>query len=298
MRRLPPLNALQVFETVACHRSFTRAADELCVTQGAVSRQILALEDYYRFPLFKRHPRGLTLTAEGEALLPVVKESFARIEEASLRLTRRHTDLALKIPTCVMRWTLPRIMKFQREHPELQLQITTTWRHDVDFEIEPFDAAIVYGSSPGPGVRALTLFEERLTPVCAPQLIAEKPLTQVADLPAHTLLHPSRDHRDWKMWLSHVDAAGIDAAGIDADVGPSFDTLDLATNAAVQGFGVALGDVTLAAEDIAAKRLVAPFDILVETGARYYLVCPDSASHAQKIERFWDWLASHREEGA
>jgi LysR family glycine cleavage system transcriptional activator len=293
MRRLPPLNALQVFETVARHRSFTRAADELCVTQGAVSRQILALEDYYRFPLFRRHPRGLTLTAEGEALLPAVKESFARIEEVSLRLTRRHTDLALKVPTCVMRWTLPRIMRFQREHPDLQLQITTTWRHDVDFEVEPFDAAIVYGSVPGPGLRALTLFEERLTPVCSPQLIADKPLAQVADLSAHTLLHPTRDHRDWKLWLAHVGAAGIDA-----DVGPSFDTLDLATNAAVQGFGVALGDVTLAAEDIAAKRLVTPFDNLVESGARYYLVCPDSATHLRKVERFWDWLASHREEGA
>jgi LysR family glycine cleavage system transcriptional activator len=103
MRRLPPLNALQIFETVARHRSFTRAADHLCLTQGAVSRQILALEDYYKFPLFKRQAKGLTLTAEGELLLPAVKESFARIEEISLRLTRQRTDLALKVPTCVMR---------------------------------------------------------------------------------------------------------------------------------------------------------------------------------------------------
>jgi LysR family glycine cleavage system transcriptional activator len=294
MRRLPPLNALQVFETVARHRSFTRAADELCVTQGAVSRQILALEDYYRFPLFRRHPRGLTLTAEGEALLPAVKESFARIEEVSLRLTRRQTDLALKVPTCVMRWMLPRIMRFQSEHPELQLQITTTWRHDVDFDVEPFDAAIVYGTVPGAGVRALALFDERLTPVCSPQLAADKPLAQVGDLSSHTLLHPTRDHRDWKLWLSR---AGAERTGsVQAEVGPSFDTLDLAINAAMQGFGVALGDVTLAAEDIAAKRLVTPFDLIVESGARYYLVCPDNAEQGQKVQRFWDWLASHRRE--
>lgn len=297
MRRLPPLNALQVFETVARHRSFTRAADELCVTQGAVSRQILALEDYYRFPLFKRHPRGLTLTAEAEALLPAVKESFARIEEVSLRLTRRQTDLALKVPTCVMRWMLPRIMRFQGEHPELQLQITTTWRHDVDFDVEPFDAAIVYGTVPGAGVHALTLFEERLTPVCSPQLIADKPLAQLADLASHTLLHPTRDHRDWQLWLSHAGADDLAGAqGVRADVGPSFDTLDLATNAAMQGFGVAIGDVTLVAEDIAAKRLVTPFDIVVESGARYFLVCPHSAAHLLKVERFWDWLAGHRDE--
>ena len=146
MRRVPPLNALQIFETVARHRSFTRAADHLCLTQGAVSRQIIALEDYYKFPLFKRHAKGLTLTAEGELLLPAVKESFARIEEISLRLTRQRTDLALKVPTCVMRWMLPKIMRFQAEYPELHVQITTTWQHDVDFQLEPFDAAIIYGS--------------------------------------------------------------------------------------------------------------------------------------------------------
>ncbi|MBV8627694.1 MAG: LysR family transcriptional regulator, partial [Paraburkholderia sp.] len=121
MRRLPPLNALQIFETVARHRSFTRAADHLCLTQGAVSRQILALEEYYKFPLFKRHAKGLTLTAEGELLLPAVKESFARIEEISLRLTRQRTDLALKVPTCVMRWMLPKIMLFQAEYPDLHV---------------------------------------------------------------------------------------------------------------------------------------------------------------------------------
>lgn len=153
MRRLPPLNALQIFETVARHRSFTRAADHLCLTQGAVSRQILALEDYYKFPLFKRHAKGLTLTAEGELLLPAVKESFARIEEISLRLTRQRTDLALKVPTCVMRWMLPKIMQFQAEYPDLHVQITTTWQHDVDFQVEPFDAAIIYGSSPVPMCR-------------------------------------------------------------------------------------------------------------------------------------------------
>jgi LysR family transcriptional regulator, glycine cleavage system transcriptional activator len=120
MRRLPPLNALQIFETVARHRSFTRAADHLCLTQGAVSRQILTLEEYYGFPLFTRHSKGLALTNEGEQLLPTVKESFSRIEEISLRLTRQRTDLALKVPTCLMRWILPKIMRFQAEYPEIQ----------------------------------------------------------------------------------------------------------------------------------------------------------------------------------
>jgi len=285
MRRLPPLNALQIFETVARHRSFTRAAEHLCLTQGAVSRQILALEDYYQFPLFKRHAKGLTLTAEGELLLPAVKESFARIEEISLRLTRQRTDLALKVPTCVMRWMLPKIMQFQADYPDLHVQITTTWQHDVDFQVEPFDAAIVYGTSAGADVQAVPLFEERLTPVCAPQLLQDKPLVKAADLSRHTLLHPTRDHRDWKMWLDHVDARDVDA-----NLGPSFDTLDLATNAALQGFGVAISDLALIEEDVAAQRLVRPFDTVLTTGARYYFVYPDSVAHQQKVNLFRDWI--------
>jgi LysR family transcriptional regulator, glycine cleavage system transcriptional activator len=289
MRRLPPLNALQIFETVARHRSFTRAAEHLCLTQGAVSRQILALEDYYQFPLFKRHAKGLTLTAEGEMLLPAVKESFARIEEISLRLTRQRTDLALKVPTCVMRWMLPKIMQFQAEYPDLHVQITTTWQHDVDFQVEPFDAAIVYGTSAGADVQSVPLFEERLTPVCAPQLLSDRPLAKPADLSRHTLLHPTRDHRDWKMWLDHV-SAGSD---INADLGPSFDTLDLATNAALQGFGIAISDLALIEEDVAAQRLVRPFDAVLTTGARYYFVYPDSVAHQQKVNLFRDWIDQH-----
>jgi len=289
MRRLPPLNALQIFETVARHRSFTRAAEHLCLTQGAVSRQILALEDFYQFPLFKRHAKGLTLTAEGELLLPAVKESFARIEEISLRLTRQRTDLALKVPTCIMRWMLPKIMQFQSEHPSLQVQITTTSQHDVDFQVEPFDAAIIYGSSPGADVHAVPLFDERLTPVCTPELLDEKPLNNATDLARHTLLHPTRDHRDWKMWLDRVGATSVDV-----NLGPSFETLDMATNAAMQGFGVAIGDSMLVAEDVAAKRLVMPFDTFVETGLRYYFVYPDCVAHQPKVALFSEWISERR----
>ncbi|WP_118180182.1 LysR substrate-binding domain-containing protein [Paraburkholderia phosphatilytica] len=285
MRRLPPLNALQIFETVARHRSFTRAAEHLCLTQGAVSRQILSLEDYYRFPLFKRHAKGLTLTAEGELLLPAVRESFGRIEEVSLRLTRQRTDLALKVPTCVMRWMLPKVMQFQADHPDLHVQMTTTWQHDVDFHVEPFDAAIVYGSSPGHDVEAIELFEERLTPVCAPELAQSRPLASIDDLAQHTLLHPTRDHRDWRNWLDHVGAGHVDA-----EQGPSFDTLDLATNAALQGFGVAISDLELIDEDVASKRLVRPFDAVLKTGARYYFVYPESVAHQQKVHLFREWL--------
>ncbi|RQZ06996.1 LysR family transcriptional regulator [Burkholderia sp. Bp9031] len=293
MKRLPSLNALQIFDIVARHGSFTRAAEHLCLTQGAVSRQILALEGFYQFALFKRTPKGLTLTAEGELLLPTVRESFARIEEVSMRLSRRRTELALKVPTCMMQWMLPRIMRFQAEHPELQVQITTTWDHHVDFRMEPFDAAVIYAAGGGPDMHAIPLFEERLTPVCAPSLPERQPLANLDDLAGHTLLHPTRDHRDWKRWLDHAGAPHVDSTR-----GLSFETLDLATHAAIDGYGVAIGDRTLANESVAAHRLVMPFDISLPTGMGYYFVYPGGAEQQQKIQLFGDWIADERKGAA
>ncbi|WP_260428133.1 LysR substrate-binding domain-containing protein [Burkholderia sp. Bp8984] len=289
MKRLPSLNALQVFDVVARHGSFTRAAGHLCLTQGAVSRQILALESFYQFPLFKRTPKGLTLTAEGELLLPTVRESFARIEEVSMRLSRRRTELALKVPTCMMQWMLPRIMRFQAEHPELQVQITTTWEHHVDFRMEPFDAAVIYAPGAGPDTHAIPLFEERLTPVCAPSLLDRQPLASLDDLLRHTLLHPTRDHRDWKRWLDHAGAPHVDSTR-----GLSFETLDLATHAAIDGYGIAIGDRTLVDESVAAHRLVMPFDVALPTGMGYYFVYPAGTEQQQKIQLFGDWIADER----
>jgi LysR family glycine cleavage system transcriptional activator len=285
MRRLPPLNALQVFEVAARHGSFTRAADELCLTQGAVSRQILALEGHFGFPLFRRQPKGLVLTVEGEMLLPVVRDSFGRIADVSARLTRQHHDLALKVSTCAMRWVLPKIMQFQIEYPDIQIQLTTTWQHSVDFALEPFDAAVVYGPDPGSHVEALRLFEEKLTPVCAPETLASKPLQTPEDLAGHRLLHPTRDHRDWAQWLAY---AGVDT--IDPNSGQNFETLDLAMHAAAQGFGVAIGDVSLVGEDVGMKRLVQPFDITLTTGQSYFLVYPDEGVNAQKVALLREWL--------
>lgn len=287
MRRLPPLNALQVFEVAARYASFTRAAEQLCLTQGAVSRQILALEAHFGFPLFRRQPKGLALTTEGEILLPVVRDSFARIAEVSSRLTRQHHDLALKVPTCAMRWVLPKIMQFQAEYPDIQIQLTTTWQHTADFALESFDAAIVYGPEAGQNVQALRLFQEKLTPVCAPEVMhGGKPLAAPADLVAHTLLHPTRTHRDWAMWLEY---AGV--TGVDPNSGQNFETLDLAMHAAAQGFGVAIGDVSLIGEDLGMKRLVQPFDITLTTGQSYFLVCPEAVAQTPKVVLFREWMA-------
>jgi LysR family glycine cleavage system transcriptional activator len=287
MRKLPPLNALQVFETVARHQNITHAANYLCLTQGAVSRQILILEEYYGFPLFQRHARGLTLTEEGELLLPAVRESFARIEEISTRLTRQRTDLALKVPTCIMRWIYPKIMLFQAAYPDIQLQVTTALQHNVDFQRESFDAAIVYGAPTGKDTHSLLLFTEQLTPVCSPAMLKEQPHLEPEHLAQQTLLHPTRDHRDWEMWLRFAGVKGVDASS-----GQSFETLDLAVNAAAQGFGVAIGDCILASDDLEMQRLVKPFDCVMP-GQSYYFVYPESVANQQKIAIFREWIAQH-----
>lgn len=287
MRKLPPLNALQVFETVARHQNITRAADYLCLTQGAVSRQILMLEEYFGFPLFLRHARGLTLTGDGEALLPTVRECFSRLEEISNRLTRQRTDLALKVPTCVMRWIYPKIMSFQAEFPDIQLQVTTALQHNVDFQRESFDAAIVYGAPAGKETHSLLLFTEQLTPMCAPSMLKDKPALRPQDLAHQTLLHPTRDHRDWEMWLRH---AGVE--NVDASSGQSFDTLDLAMNAAAQGFGMAIGDCMLASDDLEMQRLVKPFDCIMP-GESYYFVYSESVANQEKVTIFRTWISQY-----
>jgi LysR family glycine cleavage system transcriptional activator len=253
-----PLNGLRIFAVAARTGSFTAAARELLVTQGAVSQQMQALERFLGVALFKRSPRGLTLTPSGQQLAQVTEECFARLTQVAGRLRSRGNDIALMLPTCVMRWAMPRIMDLQARHPELRLQINTTIRHSVDFDHDPYDAAIVYAAQAPTG--ATLLFAERLTPMCAAPLAA----TGLARL---TLLHATPDHRDWRMWLEN---AGIDE--VDSRTGQNFETLDMSMNAAAEGYGIAMGDVTIAAADLAAGRLAAPFARQVETGAAYYFV--------------------------
>jgi LysR family glycine cleavage system transcriptional activator len=287
-RELPPLNALRVFDVASSCESFSQAAAQLCLTQGAVSRQIQSLEQYFGFALFVRHPRQhLILTPEAQILAPVVRESFARLEETTRRLTQRSAVISLKIPTCAMRWVLPKVMRFRAVAPDVEIQLTTTFAHHVDFASEPFDAAIVFGESAAiaHALRS-TLLAEVLTPMCAPSLLPQ--LATLDDLCAQTLLHPSRDHADWRRWL---DAAG--ARHLRADSGQNFETMDLAVDAAARGFGVAIGDCVLMADDLASGRLARPFELALTTGENYHLVLPERSAQNPKLAQFRDWLVDN-----
>lgn len=285
MKRLPPLPALHTFLVTAQCCNFTRAAQLLHITQGAVSRQIAGLEEHLGYALFLRQARGLSLTREGQDWLPRVQQVFALIEEGVQHVGARSAILQLKAPTCVMRWLLPRLMEWQALRPEVPVELTTTVQHGVDFRREVFDAAVVYGAAPQNGLHTLKLFDEQLTPVCAPQLLAGPvPLRQLADLEQHMLLHPTRDQHDWNVWLNAAGAA-LPRHG----KAQHFETLDMAMSMASQGTGVAIGDWSLIGDDLSCGRLVAPFPLKVSTGQAYYLVRPQGASSTALTELL-DWL--------
>jgi LysR family glycine cleavage system transcriptional activator len=292
MRELPPLNALRVFDVTARCKSFSQAAEQLHLTQGAVSKQIQTLEQYFGFALFVRHPRqSLILTPEAQKLVPAVRESFRALEEVTRGLTQRNATLSIKIPTCAMRWVLPKIVRFRAAAPDIDIQLTTTLSHKIDFGAEPFDAAIVYGERSALGhSECVQLFPELLTPVCAPALRERIKLDTLQDLSAHTLLHPTRDHADWAVWLQ---AAG--APHVRADKGQNFETMDLAIDAALLGFGVAIADVLLTADDVAAGRLMRPFELTVPTGQHFCLVFPERSARNSKLVAFRDWLVETTE---
>ncbi|GID06083.1 LysR substrate-binding domain-containing protein [Pseudomonas sp. 008] len=286
MKRLPPLPALHTFLITAQCCNFTRAAEQLHITQGAVSRQIAGLEDHLGYELFIRQARGLSLTAEGREWLPRVQQIFGLIDEAVEQIGEKRETLQLKAPTCVMRWLLPRLLQWQKERPDVPVELTTTVKHGVDFHREQFDAAVMYGAPPDSSLASHHLFDEQLTPVCSrPLLEGPVPLLTPDDLEHHLLLHPTRDERDWKAWLKTAD---VHLSNVGK--GQHFETLDLAMSMASQGTGVAIGDWSLIGDDLRAGRLVMPFALKVRTGLAYYLVHPQRPAPSAPLAELLDWL--------
>lgn len=275
-----PFNTVETFLVTARHLNLTHAARELCLTQGAVSRQIAALEGWFGFPLFERHARGLRLTPQGSALLPELQSAFNNLLDVADRACHKPEIIRLKAPTCAMRWLVPKLIQLEQRMPELQVALTTTVEHGVNFKNEPFDAAIVFGQSAKTGT---LLFEEALTPVVSQSLLPKED----SGWERLTFLHPTRDRTDWSLWQS-----GFSAPWRAMSKNQHFDTMDLAISAAIQGFGIAIADETLVAEDIRTGRLVRPFDRSVKTGAGYRLAVKPGSEHAAGLEAFCHELLS------
>jgi LysR family transcriptional regulator, glycine cleavage system transcriptional activator len=283
-KALPSLAGLQAFIAATHYRSISKAANHLCRTQGAVSRQIQQLEIHYRCALFTRSASGLTLTRQGEALRDV---SFQVLSLLVRHEHESHTPapvLSLRVPsTFGVRWLLPRLHAIDAALSGTEVRIVTSSDDTPDFSDPDIDAIVVRGSGAWPGLDAILLFKEILTPMCTPSLAAS--LHSPGDLASARLLHPGPNCAEWGCWLQ---AAGID--GIDLGRGLVFDTLDLTLTAATQGHGVAIGDPRMAADRLAGNELVIPFVQEVENGASYYLVFPPQRAQKPIIRTLADAL--------
>jgi LysR family glycine cleavage system transcriptional activator len=286
-RELPPLNALRAFEAAARHLSFTTSARELHVTQAAVSHQVKALEEFLGCRLFERRTRALALTDEGRALLPVASGAFASILAATERIQsgelRRHLTVSV-VPSFAARWLVPRLRRFRRAHPsvELHLQPSTAL---ADLQRAEADVAIRWGRGRYAGLSVQRLMGDELFPVCSPDLMrGSKRLRHPSDLGGQILLHDDSDE-DWAEWLA---AAGVAAAK--GSRGMFFTDASLMLQAAADGLGVALGRRVLVAGDLRAGRLVRPFPVSIPAKLSYFLVCQTARLHEKKIEAFRSWV--------
>jgi LysR family glycine cleavage system transcriptional activator len=286
---LPSLNGLRAFEAAARHLSFTRAADELSVTQTAISHQIRRLEEQLGKRLFVRKNRALNLTRDAADYLPVIRAAFDDLRRATERLQRPDRDGLLTISTTASlaaKWLVTRVASFQDAHPGIEVRITTS-PHLVDFQREELDMAVRYGRGNWPGLRTQWLMAEDIFPVCSPALLkGPKPLRRREDLVHHTLLHTTVGREDWQLWLT---AAGLPVS-LALRRGLSFDQSFMALQAATDGLGVALSSRSLVDADRAAGRLVIPFDVVLPADAGYYIVAPEETADMTKIALFRDWL--------
>jgi DNA-binding transcriptional LysR family regulator len=288
---LPPLDLIQGFETAARLLSFTKAAEELCLTQSAVSRQIRALEDALGVALFVRRPRCLALTEEGRALYRTAGEILERLQETANRLRAAGSVPHLTVTTTggfASLWLIPRLRVFTALHPEVDVRISATYA-TVDLERGGVDVAVRYCNPHDAPEGAIRLFGEELFPVCAPCLLTggTHPLRRPAHLAKHVLLH--MDHAngnlDWDTWLAAQGHAGLRPAG-----SIRFDTYEQMIQAAVGGQGVAMGIGRLVQGLMAAGQLVAPFGEGT-TGQRAYFILRSALTREQpQVLAFVDWL--------
>ena len=293
MALLPPLNSLRAFEAVGRYLSFSKAADELNVTPGAISQQVRGLEDFLEIKLFKRRNRSIVLTDSGQVFLPLLSDGFAGISAAVESVRRSQGDEPLTIsaaPSFTAKWLIPRLCKFQALHPEIDVRIDASSRL-VDFAREDIDVGIRFGTGEVEGLDSIYLFSFDLIPVCSPDLMHEgKAVHDLSDIRHHTLLH-SQDtdfdpsFPDWAMWLA---TAGVD--DVDASRGMFFSQGEMVIEAAIEGQGIALGASVMVAGAIESGRLVQPFETRLPVRLSFHLITTRQKWGNPKISAFRRWI--------
>ena len=305
--RLPPLNALRAFEAAARHLSFKDAGEELSVTPTAISHQIKGLEEYLGFPLFHRLTRALELTREGRAMLPKFREGL-ECSAAAIENTRLHEAggrlLVTSPPAFLTRWLMRHLPKFTAAHPEIQLHMAASLETidardasgasglaGIDVRDDETEVFIRFGRGHYDGCRSDRLFAPAYVVVCSPRLLfGMRPLHTPGDLRRHNLLHDESilelmDRPTWAEWLQVAEVSGIDA-----NAGTHFSDPGLVLSAAIDGVGVALASKPLVEAEVAAGRLVVPFDIVIRRTQAYYLVVPEAVADRPIVSAFRHWL--------
>ncbi|MBH0238781.1 transcriptional regulator GcvA [Methylobrevis albus] len=285
--RLPPVNLFRVFDAAARHGNFTAAAEELCVTQSAVSQQIRQLEDLLDVRLFRRMPRRMELTREGTALASAVGEAMSLLARACDRIAdpKAPTVLCVNAPPAIAsRWLVPRLKRFMQLNPQIKITLLAS-NDPVDFDRQDIDVAIRWGHGNWPNARVEKLGRDRLFAVCSPSLLREDPvIVSPRDLAKHTLLQVVNS----SLWAAWFAAAGI--AGVSFDETLYFNDSGLMLDAAVQGQGVALASQLLVENDLRTGRLVRPFDVDIETGEGFHLLTSHDFSEKPAVAEFRRWI--------
>jgi len=306
--RLPPLNALRVFEAAARHLSFKEAANELSITQAAVSHQIKSLEDYLGVQLFRRAGRGVQLTEAARAALPRLRDGFDALASAveTIHVRADETDLQITAPPVfTARWLMPRLANFQKEEPKIDVRVVALSKmvdagaldsaalvSNLDLRSDTSGVEIHLGAGDYPGHRADRLFGVSTVAVASPELVkGEPPIREPADLSHQTLLHDdamdlvAQGHA-WQKWL---EEAGV-GDQVDGTRGPHFSSNILSLEAASQKLGIALALRPLVDADLASGRLCAPFKVELKPRSAYYLVCPEVIAERPAVVSFRKWL--------
>jgi LysR family glycine cleavage system transcriptional activator len=289
--KLPPANSLVVFEAAARHLNFTRAANELGVSQAAVSRQIQLLEDHLGVPLFQRLQRGLKATRDGERLQQAVTMGLEHIANTAVDIRRHRRPGELTVSTSVTfasYWLMSRVAKFRAAHPEVDLRLVASAPVS-DLGVAGIDLAVRYGSGRWLGVETVHLMDNEVFPLCAPSYMAgREPLRTPRALLDETLLHLIEYDRNWVTWEAWLKAIGVE--GVPSRPGLQFDNYLVMTQAVLDGQGIALGGGRLAEDLLTRGALIRPIDAMLKSERAFYLLLPSDRPLSRAAQQFRDWI--------
>ena len=286
-RRLPPMKALAAFELAAEHLSLSKAADDLFLTHGAISRQVKGLEEYLGAPLFHRHNRRIELTQAGRDFLSTIRLALDLIERGASEVTKasRQGPLVVScLPTFMMRWLIPRVHDFNERYPEIEVRLSAS-PGPADLERGDVDVTIRLDDTPWPNdVVANPFLAEEVGPVCSPALLERRPVIEPADLRQHPILHTETRPQAWTQWTA---AMGVDDLPLDR--GTRYEHFYYMLEAAAAGLGTAIVPLPLAADDLTAGRLVAPLGF-TPSGRTYHVIHRHASAQPSAAATFARWL--------